>query len=142
MRSGILTVAGAMWLTLFLAAPAAARPASEIERYYIGSYLVRAENATRTLCRVTIGWADDVGGEFTANGCAAVPALDEALRWSWNEDTNEVRFEDALHQPRFRLAETDAGFIAILPDESRYWFDVAPTPRKPAAKPGRTRRHS
>lgn len=127
-------------LVLALAAvPAAARPASEIERYYIGRYVVKSEDSARTVCRAEIAWADDVGGEFVATGCGAVPALAESARWFFDEDKGEVRFEDPLHKPRFRLRETDAGFIAILPDESRYWFENAP---KPASKPAARRRRS
>lgn len=130
MRLGAVGVIVAM----LAAAPAAAKPASEIERYYLGHYVVRSEDSTRTICRVEIAWADDVGGEFASQGCEAVPALAEAARWFFDADTGEVRFEDVLHKPRFRLAETDAGFIAILPDESRYWFELPPKP-KPRPKP-------
>lgn len=112
-----------------IAAPAAARPPSEIERYYIGHYLVKPDDDTRTLCRVEIAWANDVGGQFVATGCAAVPPIAAASRWFFEEETGDVRFEDTLHKTRFRLAETDAGFIAILPDETRYWFETAPRPR-------------
>lgn len=113
---------------------AMARPASEIERYYIGHYIVKSEDSKRTICRAEIGWANDVGGQFVAQGCAAVPALANAARWFFDADKGEVRFEDPLHKTTFRLAETDAGFIAILPDESRYWFETAPRPSKAKAK--------
>lgn len=118
-----------------IASPAAAHPASEIERYYLGDYIARTEDSQRVVCRAEIAWADDVGGEFVANGCEAVPALAEAARWHFDADSGEARFEDPLHKQRFRLAETEAGFIAILPDESRYWFEVAPKPK--ARKPRR-----
>ncbi|RZJ98016.1 MAG: hypothetical protein EOO76_17690 [Novosphingobium sp.] len=124
-------------LLALAATPAAARPASEIERYYLGRYVVKTEDSARTVCRAEIAWADDVGGEFVATGCGAVPAIAESARWFFDEDKGEVRFEDPLHKSRFRLRETDAGFIAILPDESRYWFENAP---KPASKPARRAR--
>ncbi|MCW1429454.1 hypothetical protein [Novosphingobium sp. JCM 18896] len=126
-------------LLALAAVPAAARPASEIERYYLGRYVVKTEDSARTVCRAEIAWADDVGGEFVATGCGAVPALAESARWFFDADLGEVRFEDPLHKPRFRLRETDAGFIAILPDESRYWFETAP---KPAPKRAAHRRRS
>ena len=116
-------------------APAAARPITENERYYLGHYLVKPEDSERAICRVEIAWADDVGGQFVATGCAAVPALAESARWFFDADAGEARFEDPLHAIRFRLRETEAGFIAILPDESRYWFEVPP-------KPGKARRRS
>lgn len=122
-----------------VAVPAVARPASEIERYYLGRYVVKTEDSARIVCRAEIAWANDVGGEFVATGCGAVPALAESARWFFDADQGEVRFEDPLHKPRFRLRETDAGFIAILPDESRYWFENAP---KPAPKPAARRRRS
>lgn len=115
-------------------AVAAARPATEIERYYLGHYVVKTEDSRRTLCRAEIAWADDVGGEFVAKGCGSVPALAESARWFFDEEKGEARFEDPLHRTRFRLAETDAGFIAILPDESRYWFETPPAPAKPPAR--------
>lgn len=107
-------------------APAAAKPPSEIERYYLGRYIVKSEDSKHIVCRAEIAWADDVGGQFVAQDCDAVPALRDAARWFFDVDTGEARFADPLHKVRFRLAETDAGFIAILPDESRYWFETAP----------------
>lgn len=123
-------------LGLLLAGTAAlAKPPSEIERYYLGHYIVKSEDSKRTICRAEIAWANDVGGEFASQGCDGVPALRDATRWFFNADAGEVRFEDPLHKTRFRLAETDAGFIAILPDESRYWFETAPRAARAASAP-------
>lgn len=119
-------------LALGCATAATARPANEFERYYLGHYIVKTEDSERTICRAEIAWADDVGGEFVTKGCDAVPALAESARWFFDADKGEARFEDPLHKTRFRLAETDAGFIAILPDESRYWFESPPA--KPSAR--------
>jgi hypothetical protein len=116
-------------VALNCAAVAAARPATEIERYYLGHYVVKTEDSKRIVCRVEIAWADDAGGQFSARGCDAVPALAESARWIFDAEKGEARFEDPLHKARFRLAETDAGFIAILPDESRYWFETPPARR-------------
>ncbi|MBY8825026.1 hypothetical protein [Sphingomonas colocasiae] len=121
-------------MALACGSAAMARPASEIERYYLGHYVVKTEDSARTLCRVEIAWADDVGGQFAAKGCGSVPAIAESARWVFDADTGEARFEDPLHRPRFRLAETDAGFIAILPDESRYWFETPPAPARAPAR--------
>jgi hypothetical protein len=119
-------------LALGCGTAAMARSATEFERYYLGHYVVKTEDSERTICRAEIAWADDVGGEFKAKGCDSVPALAESARWFFDKEKGEVRFEDPLHKPRFRLAETDAGFIAILPDKSRYWFELPPA--KPSAR--------
>lgn len=113
-----------------LAAPAMAAPPIEIERYYLGDYAVRTEDDKPTACRVSIRWANDVGGEFTARGCDAWPDLTEASRWWFEADAGEARFEDPLHKPRFRVTETDAGFVAILSDDSRLWLANLPKRRK------------
>lgn len=121
-------------IALVAGSAATARPANEFEAYYLGRYLVRTEDSSRTVCSAEIAWADDVGGEFTAHGCDAVPALAESARWFFDPEKGEAWFEDPLHRPRFRLAETDAGFIAILPDESRYWFEAAPVKSRKGRK--------
>ena len=127
-----------LMVALLFGTAASARAPSEAERYYLGHYVVKTEDSARTLCRVEIAWADDVGGEFAAQGCDSVPAFAEASRWHFDQDKGEIWFEDPLHKRRFRVTETDAGFIAILPDESRYWFE---TLHKKTAK-GRVRRPS
>ena len=123
-------VGGLTTIMLSMSSAALARPATEAEQYYVGNYVVKSEDSTRTICRVNVAWSDDVGGEFASKGCDAVPALADSARWYFDEERGEARFEDPLHKPRFRLAETDAGFVAILPDESRYWFELPPKPVK------------
>lgn len=121
---------GLGFIAAALASPAAAKPPSELERYYLGDYAVSIVEGDRpTACRVRILWTDDVGGEFETAGCAAWPDLAEATRWSFDPDAGNARFYDALRHPRFRLAETDAGFIAILRDDTHLWLELAPKPK-------------
>lgn len=117
----------AILLGLLLSAPALAAPPSEIERYYLGDYAVRIADGDRpTPCRVSILWMNDVGGEFTARGCDTWPDLAAGARWSFDADSGEARFFDALRKPRFRVRETDAGFIVILRDDTRLWLQALP----------------
>lgn len=109
-----------------LATPSLAAPATENERYYLGDYAVRTDDDKPTPCRVSILWARDVGGEFAAQGCAAWPDLAEAARWWFDAEAGEAWFQDSLHKPRFRVAETDAGFVAILSDDTRLWLENLP----------------
>ncbi|RVT90249.1 hypothetical protein [Sphingomonas crocodyli] len=117
-----------------------AAPPSEFERYYLGHYVVRTEDSSRDICQAEILWQDDVGGEFVSQGCEAVPDLAAAARWHFDPEAGEAKFEDVLHRARFRLAETDAGFIAILPDESRYWFERTRTQTKKHLRRAKTSR--
>lgn len=116
---------------LSLPVSALAAPATDLERYYLGEYAVRTEDDQPTRCEATIAWADDVGGEVSTRGCEAWPDLAEAARWHFDADAGEARFEDPLRRARFRVAETDAGFVAILSDDTRLWL---------ANKPGRRKR--
>lgn len=121
----------AILLGLLAAAPAFAAPPSEIERYYLGDYAVRIADGDRpTACRVSILWANDVGGEFAARGCAAWPDLAAGARWSFDTERGEARFFDALRKPRFRVRETDAGFIARLADGTDLWLQALPKPNR------------
>jgi hypothetical protein len=53
----------AFFLTAQFAAPAVAAPATKAESYRLGEYAVRiADGDIPTRCRVSIVWADDVGG--------------------------------------------------------------------------------
>lgn len=116
---------------LLAAAPAVAAPATEVERYYLGDYAVRiAEGDRPTPCRVSIRWADDVGGQFSARSCDRWPDLAAGARWSFDAPSGEARFFDALRQPRFRVRETDAGFIARLSDGTDLWLQALPKPGK------------
>jgi hypothetical protein len=118
-------------LTAWLAAPAFAARATEAERYYLGDYAVRIADGDRpTRCRVSIVWANDVGGEFTSTGCEVWPDVAEAARWWFDADAGEARFEDPVHKRRFTVAETDAGFVAILSDDTHLWLENLPKRRK------------
>jgi hypothetical protein len=118
-------------LTVLFEAPGFAAPVTETESYYLGEYAVRIADGDRpTRCRVSIVWADDVGGEFTSTGCEAWPDVAEAARWWFDADAGEARFEDPLHRRRFTVAETDAGFVAILSDDTRLWLENLPKRRK------------
>ncbi len=117
-------------------APAvSAAPANETERYYLGDYRARIVDGDRpTACRVHVLWVNDVGGEVVTQGCGAWPDLAEATRWSFDAENGEARFVDPLHKPRFRMIENDAGFVAILRDDTHLWLEALP---KPAPKPKR-----
>ncbi len=117
-------------VTAILAPSALAAPASEAESYYLGDYAVRTDDDRPTRCRVAVLWADDVGGQFTSKGCEAWPDVAAAARWGFDAESGEARFRDPLHKQRFRLVETDAGFVAVLNDETRLWFESLP----PAAR--------